>query len=136
MVKTDAEKREARKKYYYKNRDEILRKKRERRAVNSEKEKSYYQKNKEALAMKQMIRDKLRSYEKKVISWESLGIILRPDEDWLSVYLHYMTLEECTNCAIELKNGCNLDSRNLDHDHSTGFIRDVMCSNCNRLAGK
>jgi|TARA_R110001583_G_scaffold12797_8_gene56355 hypothetical protein len=127
-------------KYYDKNKDEIVRKKREKRSENPEKyaaqSRKYYQKNKEMCAMKQMIRDKSRHYEKTIISWQAQGIKLRSDEDWLSVYLHYITLEECSNCAIELKNGCNLDSRNLDHSHETCFIRDVMCSNCNRLAGK
>jgi hypothetical protein len=102
---------------------------------DKEKVASYYQRNRENCAMKQMISDKLRHYEKTKLSWKRQGIKLRPDEDWLSIYLHYITLENCPICDIELTNGCQLDSRNLDHDHSTGFIRDVMCSNCNRLAG-
>lgn len=41
-------------------------------------------------------------------------------------------------CAIC---GCKIGGKSgkqpvLDHDHTTGFIRDALCSNCNGLEGK
>lgn len=39
---------------------------------------------------------------------------------------------KCALCDIDLKTvrAC------LDHDHKTGFIRDVLCLNCNGIEGK
>jgi len=68
-------------------------------------------------------------------TWKNkLGIKLRENEDWDSVYLYYITCEKCELCGIELTDGKPMKSntRCLDHDHSTGFIRDVVCNACNR----
>ena len=67
----------------------------------------------------------------KIGCWKNLGIQLRPNEDWLSVYLYWKTCEECENCGIQLTDGQASDSRTLDHDHSTGFIRNILCNACN-----
>ena len=70
----------------------------------------------------------------KVISgWKTKhGIELRPNEDWLSVYLYWKTCERCELCDVKLTDGRNEStSRNLDHDHDTKYIRDVLCWGCN-----
>lgn len=69
----------------------------------------------------------------KKASWKRLGVKLKPNEDWVSIYLFYITCEECENCGIELINGQASNSRTLDHDHETGFIRNVLCHRCNLL---
>jgi hypothetical protein len=63
--------------------------------------------------------------------WRSRGIKLKPNEDWDSVYLFYITCEKCEECGVDLKNV----KRCLDHDHETGFIRDVLCNRCNVIRG-
>jgi len=72
-----------------------------------------------------------------ISSWKYLGIKLRQGEDWESIYLFYITCEECENCGIELTDEkINTSTRrNLDHDHSTEFIRDVLCHSCNLKRG-
>jgi recombination endonuclease VII len=54
------------------------------------------------------------------------------DEDWLSLKARYSKLLEYQNgvCAIckEAPNGKKLA---LDHDHTTGEIRGLLCSSCN-----
>jgi len=57
---------------------------------------------------------------------------LREGEDWDSIYLFYITCEICERCGVKLTEGSGkLTSRNLDHDHSTGYIRNVVCWDCN-----
>lgn len=38
----------------------------------------------------------------------------------------------CAMCFIKIKEG----GATLDHDHSTGFLRAVLCRNCNGIEGK
>tara|TARA_R110001599_G_scaffold10397_1_gene51378 strand:+ start:2469 stop:2744 length:276 start_codon:yes stop_codon:yes gene_type:complete len=66
-----------------------------------------------------------------IAKWKNRGIKLKPNEDWESVYLFYITCENCEECAIELASGRGATSRCLDHDHTTGFIRNVLCISCN-----
>lgn len=68
-------------------------------------------------------------------SWKSMGMKLREGEDWDSIYLFYITCEECENCGIKLTDGLSADGRTLDHNHSTGFIRNVLCRACNIRRG-
>jgi len=40
----------------------------------------------------------------------------------------------CPLCKSSMKGG--LKKPALDHDHNTGYIRDVLCLNCNGMEGK
>jgi len=42
---------------------------------------------------------------------------------------------QCPLCGGSLKAGAKKDPV-LDHDHTTGAIRDVLCRNCNGIEGK
>ena len=79
----------------------------------------------------------LRNHDKYAIAnWKTSGIKLRDGEDWDSVYLQWFTQANCTDCQCELtyrKVGSTW--RCLDHDHETGFIRDIVCHRCNILRG-
>jgi hypothetical protein len=107
----------------------------------------WYQKNKEKIKLRsreycQENKDSIKIYQKeylennhnvhKISSWKHLGIKLRSGEDWESIYLFYITCECCENCGVELTDGkTNANHRCLDHDHETGFIRDILCISCN-----
>lgn len=75
----------------------------------------------------------MKSYDpnpckKYAANWRSRGVKLRENEDWESVYLFWLSCENCEAC------GKDLDGKpNLDHDHTTGFIRDVVCVRCNNV---
>jgi len=90
-------------------------------------------KNKEDRIKCQSRYDAKNPHVVKYKDWKYRGIKLRPNEDWESVYLFYITCEECENCGVELTHGKPRKSttRCLDHDHETGFIRDVICHSCN-----
>tara|TARA_R110001632_G_scaffold21606_4_gene62927 strand:- start:166 stop:525 length:360 start_codon:yes stop_codon:yes gene_type:complete len=112
-------------------------KQKEWREKNKVKQKEWRQKNKEK------IKEKSREYKDnnpficKRSDWINQGMILRDGEDWLSIYLFYITCENCEECNVKLTDEKNNTStrRNLDHDHSTRFIRDVVCHSCNMKRG-
>ena len=66
-----------------------------------------------------------------ITTWQQIGIKLKPNEDWISIYDYYISWMECPNCGIEFGEGVK---RNLDHDHDTGYIREgLICHRCNIL---
>ena len=119
--KDPEKKKEYQKKYRQENKDFVKKINKEWRENNKE---YIYQKNKQYV-----------NGEGKHINicakWRSRGIKLKPNEDWDSVYLFYITCEKCEECQVDLENV----KRCLDHDHSTGFIRDVLCNRCNVKRG-
>lgn len=46
-----------------------------------------------------------------------------------------MLADQNTRCAI-CNNSTPEASATLDHDHKSGFIREVLCRNCNGIEGK
>ena len=102
-----------------------------------EKQKEYdrqkYLKNKDKITKRIKEYQKNNPHIKKISEWERRGIKLKTGEDWDSVYLFYITCEYCEQCGVRLtteqKN--TKTRRTLDHDHSTGFIRNVLCHSCN-----
>ena len=71
-----------------------------------------------------------------IANWKTSGIKLRENEDWESVYLQWFCQENCTDCQCRLTyRKIGRTWRCLDHDHETGFIRDIICHRCNILRG-
>ena len=73
----------------------------------------------------------------KIYKWKRWGMKLKPNQEWESIYLFYITCENCEECAIELTDEKKITStrRCLDHDHDTGLIRNVLCHSCNVKRG-
>tara|TARA_R110000851_G_scaffold16319_1_gene53348 strand:- start:45 stop:491 length:447 start_codon:yes stop_codon:yes gene_type:complete len=60
-------------------------------------------------------------------SWNRIGIKIDPD-DFDYVYNKYI---HATNCELCNKLFSKLRDRQLDHDHETGEVRNIVCNKCN-----
>jgi len=87
----------------------------------------FYRKHRERLS-KSNKEEISRVMSRKIASWRHLGIVLKEGEEWESIWYFVEACQECESCEKPFKNRMD---RQLDHDHKTGFIRDVVCKSCN-----
>tara|TARA_R110001592_G_C12673226_1_gene703806 strand:+ start:86 stop:526 length:441 start_codon:yes stop_codon:yes gene_type:complete len=59
--------------------------------------------------------------------WKRQGMIFTQEEFEL-IYEEYIYSTNCNLCDKKFK---TVKGRNLDHDHKTGEIRDIICRSCN-----
>ena len=66
----------------------------------------------------------------RISNWKQYGISL--DYDFDEIYDIYISTDLCDYCNVELVEGNYGSNRKcLDHNHSTGEIRGVLCMTCN-----
>ena len=108
--------------------------------------KEYYEKNKEQLKeYKETNKEKIKEQKKKyyqteagkkttrISDWKQAGVI---NDDFSSLYEHYINCNKCEICSIDLVEGrYGANRRCLDHDHTTGLFRNVLCNSCNVKRG-
>ena len=63
-------------------------------------------------------------------NWRKYGIICREGETYKDLYYHVMSITNCELCNVEFTDEIK-KQRCLDHDHTTGFFRKVLCRSCN-----
>ena len=107
--------------YHIKNKEKILQRQKERYQLNTEKIKQQQKEYQKTDAGKK---------SRKISNWKFRGIILREGEDWDSIYRTYIECKNCEQCNKVFKNS---KDRQLDHCHTTGFIRNIVCNSCNQL---
>jgi hypothetical protein len=64
-------------------------------------------------------------------SWKKRGLICRDNQTYDTIYSYYKSIERCEKCGIELDNEKQLQIKCMDHDHITGYFRQILCWNCN-----
>lgn len=64
---------------------------------------------------------------KTIQNWKNCGVKLLGD-DWDALFQHYINTTQCQHCA---KIFTSLRDRHLDHDHTTGKFRMIVCHKCN-----
>ena len=127
---------ERKKEYYEKNKEKINQRQKEYRENNKEKinqrHKEYDQKNKERKKVYNQTPSGLKS--SRLSNWKFNGVI---HNDFDELYEKYINTEFCELCNVEL----TVDRQNtsttrcLDHDHTTGEFRNVICHSCNTKRG-
>ena len=119
---------ESQKKYYEKNKEKRLEYQKQYREKNKEKEKEYIKEYKQTEAGKK---------SNRISKWKHTGLI-NENYDKLYEYYnfhneYYLNCKNCENCNIEL----TVDKRNtpttkcMDHSHTTGQFRNILCFSCN-----
>jgi len=141
---TPEEKRQYKREYYRKNKEKVKKEHQAYRERNKDKikeaSKKYYEKNKEKRAEKN--KEQKKEYYKtpngiknrRIGVWKVRGVIC---DDWDVLYERYLNTELCELCNVELtedkKN--TTTTRCLDHDHTTGEVRNIVCHSCNIKRG-
>tara|TARA_R110000744_G_scaffold66287_1_gene135426 strand:+ start:284 stop:673 length:390 start_codon:yes stop_codon:yes gene_type:complete len=67
-----------------------------------------------------------------ISSWKSQGLKLQEDQTYDMIYERYLNSEKCECC---LKPYLEFKGKHMDHCHTTGKFRNVLCRSCNQLRG-
>lgn len=77
--------------------------------------------------MKQLQKQPHIIKNKMISMWKKRGVV---SEDYSKLYDDYLVITKCELCEVDLE-GKGRNKKCLDHDHTTGLFRNVLCNNCN-----
>ena len=98
--------------------------------ANKEKIKEYREKNKEKINEKSKEYKQTEAGKKtsRIGNWKTIGV---KHDDYSSLYDIYINCKNCEECDVKLNEYGNGNHKCLDHDHTTGLFRNVLCCGCN-----
>tara|TARA_R110000851_G_C12908074_1_gene548935 strand:+ start:296 stop:820 length:525 start_codon:yes stop_codon:yes gene_type:complete len=120
------------KEYYEKNKSKILEQKKEYNEKTKEKKKEYTkqyrEKNKDKILEYQQTPAFKKSY--RISKWRRSGVI---HHNFDELYEKFIQTEKCELCNVQLTvdKKTTQTTRVLDHCHSSGLFRNVVCHSCN-----
>jgi hypothetical protein len=65
-------------------------------------------------------------------NWKKRGLILKEGQTYKQIYSYVMTIKRCERCGINFDDEIHNNKRCMDHNHKTGFFRQVLCMKCNK----
>jgi len=105
--------------------------------------KEYRKKNAEKIkqqkndSMKMRYNDKMKDFyktpegikDRRIANWKKRGV---KHNNYDELYEYYLSVSDCESCSCELDK-CNKSRKCLDHNHTNGEFRNVICHSCNVL---
>ena len=87
-------------------------------------------KNKIIIIMNKQLPFELPKYHKRKVkyNWIKSGMIFTDEDFELYIYPNYIYASNCDLCN---KKFISSNDRQLDHNHNTGEIRNIVCTSCN-----
>ena len=67
-----------------------------------------------------------------IYHWIKRGLLLREGETYKEIYSFYMDSDFCNQCNIKFNDAVHNEKKTMDHDHSSGYFRQVLCMKCNK----
>ena len=67
-----------------------------------------------------------------IYNWTRQGLICREGETYKGIYSYVMSIDNCNQCSVKFNDEVNNEKRCMDHDHSSGYFRQVLCMKCNK----
>jgi len=123
------------KQWYEDNKEEKLKKNKEWRDNNKERMKTLHKEWREnnaernAARHKEYLQTDAGRKSSRITAWKRIGV---KSDDYNALYEKYINTHNCERCNVEITEGKGLiGKRHLDHDHETGYFRNVLCGMCN-----
>ena len=120
-------------KWYSNNKDTVKNYYQQQKPDRQKYQLNYYHKNKEEINKIYRLSNNGKRVH-KIASWKHQGLI---SDDYNAIYEKVMNTTNCEECNVllteDIKN--TNTTRCMDHDHTTGLFRNVLCLSCNNKRG-